>query len=156
MMAGLQSIIELKNRVITFNEGLVSGMYIQRIIMDNEAYIVDLNAQDQLYEEGINRLGVSIMDYAPYRPLTIAIKEQKGQPTNRVTLRDTGDFESSFYLEVSNKQFEVKDSDWKTEALIKKYGRQILGLTDENISSLIWDYIYPDIIEKAREVILNK
>lgn len=156
MMAGLQSIIELKNRVITFNEGLVSGMYIQRIIMDNEAYIVDLNAQDQLYEEGINRLGVSIMDYAPYRPLTIAIKEQKGQPTNRVTLRDTGDFESSFYLEVSNKQFEVKASDWKTEALIKKYGRQILGLTDENISSLIWDYIYPDIIEKAREVILNK
>ena len=156
MMAGLQSIIELKNRVITFNEGLVSGMYIQRIIMDNEAYIVDLNAQYQLYEEGINRLGVSIMDYAPYRPLTIAIKEQKGQPTNRVTLRDTGDFESSFYLEVSNKQFEVKASDWKTEALIKKYGRQILGLTDENISSLIWDYIYPDIIEKAREVILNK
>lgn len=155
-MAGLQSIIDLKNRVITFNEGLVSGMYIQRIIMDNEAYIVDLNAQDQLYEEGINRLGVSIMDYAPYRPLTIAIKEQKGQPTNRVTLRDTGDFESSFYLEVSNKQFEVKASDWKTEALIKKYGRQILGLTDENISSLIWDYIYPDLMEKAREVILNK
>lgn len=156
MMAGLQSIIELKNRVITFNEGLVSGMYIQRIIMDNEAYIVDLNAQDQLYEEGINRLGVSIMDYAPYRPLTIAIKEQKGQPTNRVTLRDTGDFESSFYLEVSNKQFEVKASDWKTEALIKKYGRQILGLTDENISSLIWDYIYPDLMKKAREIILNK
>lgn len=156
MMAGLQSIIELKNRVITFNEGLVSGMYIQRIIMDNEAYIVDLNAQDQLYEEGINRLGVSIMDYAPYRPLTIAIKEQKGQPTNRVTLRDTGDFESSFYLEVSNKQFEVKASDWKTESLIKKYGRQILGLTDENISSLIWDYIYPDLMKKAREIILNK
>lgn len=155
-MAGLQSIIDLKNRVITFNEGLVSGMYIQRIIMDNEAYIVDLNAQYQLYEEGINRLGVSIMDYAPYRPLTIAIKEQKGQPTNRVTLRDTGNFESSFYLEVSDKQFEVKASDWKTETLIKKYGRQILGLTDDNISSLIWDYIYPDLIEKAREVILNK
>lgn len=149
-------IADLYKRVVIFNEGLVSGMYIQRIITDNEAYIVDLNAQDQLYEEGVNRLGVSIMDYAPYRPLTIAIKEQKGQPTNRVTLRDTGDFESSFYLEVSDKQFEVKASDWKTEALIKKYGRQILGLTDENISSLIWDYIYPDLMEKAREVILNK
>ena len=149
-------IADLYKRVVIFNEGLVSGMYIQRIIMDNEAYIVDLNAQDQLYEEGINRLGVSIMDYAPYRPLTIAIKEQKGQPTNRVTLRDTGDFDSSFYLEVNDKQFEVKASDWKTEALIKKYGRQILGLTDENISSLIWDYIYPDLMEKAREVILNK
>lgn len=149
-------IADLYKRVVIFNEGLVSGMYIQRIIMDNEAYIVDLNAQDQLYEEGINRLGVSIMDYAPYRPLTIAIKEQKGQPTNRVTLRDTGDFENSFYLEVGDKQFEIKASDWKTESLIKKYGRQILGLTDENISSLIWDYIYPDLMKKAREIILNK
>ena len=154
--AGLQSIIDLKSRVVTFNEGLVSGMYIQRIITDNEAYIVDMNAEIQLYEEGVNRLGVSIMDYAPYRPLTIAIKEEKGQPTNRVTLRDTGDFESSFYIEVGDRQFEIKASDWKTEALIKKYGRQILGLTDENILSLIWDYIYPDLMKKAKEVILNK
>lgn len=155
-MAGLQSIIDLKSRVVTFNEGLVSGMYIQRIITDNEAYIVDMNAEIQLYEEGVNRLGVSIMDYAPYRPLTIAIKEEKGQPTNRVTLRNTGDFESSFYIEVGDRQFEIKASDWKTEALIKKYGRQILGLTDENILSLIWDYIYPDLMKKAKEVILNK
>ena len=155
-MAGLQSIIDLKSRVVTFNEGLVSGMYIQRIITDNEAYIVDMNAEIQLYEEGVNRLGVSIMDYAPYRPLTIAIKEEKGQPTNRVTLRDTGDFESSFYIEVGDRQFEIKASDWKTEALIKKYSRQILGLTDENILSLIWDYIYPDLMKKAKEVILNK
>ena len=155
-MAGLQSIIDLKSRVVTFNEGLVSGMYIQRIITDNEAYIVDMNAEIQLYEEGVNRLGVSIMDYAPYRPLTIAIKEEKGQPTNRVTLRDTGDFESSFYIEVGDRQFEIKASDWKTEELIKKYGRQILGLTDENILSLIWDYIYPDLMKKAKEVILNK
>lgn len=110
-MAGLQSIIDLKSRVVTFNEGLVSGMYIQRIITDNEAYIVDMNAEIQLYEEGVNRLGVSIMDYAPYRPLTIAIKEEKGQPTNRVTLRDTGDFESSFYIEVGDRQFEIKASE---------------------------------------------
>ena len=48
-MAGLKSIIDLKSRVVTFNEGLVSGMYIQRIITDNEAYIVDMNAEIQLY-----------------------------------------------------------------------------------------------------------
>lgn len=56
-----------------------------------------MNAEEQLFEQGINRLGVDIMDYAPYSPLTIAIKEEKGQPTNRVTLRDTGDFEASFF-----------------------------------------------------------
>lgn len=154
-MAGLKSIQDLRNRVATFNNGVSSGEYIQQIIWDNDAYIVDMNAQEQLYEQGINRLGVDIMDYAPYSPVTIEIKKALGQPTNRVTLRDEGDFESSFFLEVGDKQFEIKASDFKTEDLIKKYGRQILGLTKENIAVLIWQYIYPDLMEKAKNVLYD-
>lgn len=152
-MAGLQSILDLQKRVIVANEGLTSGKWLQQIIWDNEAYIIDMNAEEQLFEQGINRLGVDIMDYAPYSPLTIAIKEEKGQPTNRVTLRDTGDFEASFFLEVGDKQFEIKAADFKTEGLIKKYGRQILGLTTENIGALIWQYIYPDLLKQTKNVI---
>lgn len=146
---------DLRQRVETVYKGISSGEWISEIILDNDAYIVDMNAEKQLYEQGINRLGVSISDYAPYSPLTIEIKRKKGQPTNRVTLRDEGDFQSSFYLEVKDTQFEIKASDWKTEELIKKYGRQILGLTDENIASLIWEYIYPDIMRRTRETILR-
>ena len=154
-MAGLQSIIDLRNRVNTFNDGLRSGLITRDIIDDGmtTAFIIDANAEEQLFEQGINRLGVDIMDYRPYTPLTIAIKEEKGQPTNRVTLRDEGDFESSFYLEVGDKQFEIKASDFKTEDLIKKYGRQILGLTNENIAELIWQYVYPDLLTKAKKTI---
>ena len=152
-MPGLQSILDLRQRVIMANDGLTSGKWLQQIIWDNDAYIIDMNAEEQLFEQGVNRLGVHIMDYAPYSPLTIAIKEEKGQPTNRVTLRDEGDFESSFYLEVGDKQFEIKASDFKTEDLIKKYGRQILGLTDENINKLIWQYIYPDLLKQTKNVI---
>ena len=112
-----------------------------------------MNEQDQLYDSGINTSGVKIMSYKPYKPLTIRIKKEKGQPIDRVTLRDTGDFQSSFYLEVGNEQFEIKANDWKTEDLIKKYGREILGLTDEHISELIWNFIYPDILEKAKSEI---
>lgn len=152
-MAGLQSILDLQKRVIVANEGLTSGKWLQQIIWDNDAYIIDMNAEEQLFEQGINRLGVDIMDYAPYSPLTIEIKELKGQPTNRVTLRDTGDFEESFFLEVGDKQFEIKAADYKTEGLIKKYGRQILGLTTENIGELIWQYIFPDLIKQTKNVI---
>lgn len=152
----MKQITDLRNRVTNFNEALTSGRLIQNIIWDNEAYIVDLNAEEQLYEQGINRLGVGIADYAPYSPVTIAIKEAKGQPTNRVSLRDEGDFESSFFLEVGDKQFEIKASDFKTEDLIRKYGRQILGLTDENIAILIWQYIYPDLINEAKTQIYGK
>lgn len=144
---------DLHRRVVEFNDKLTNGVFIQNIIWENEAYIVDMNAEEQLFEQGINRLGVDIMDYAPYSPYTIEIKEMKGQPTNRVTLRDEGNFESSFYLQVSDKQFEIKASDFKTEELIKKYGRQILGLTDENIASLKWDYIYPDLLATAKNII---
>lgn len=144
---------ELRDRVVELNEGLASGKFIRRIILDNEAYIIDMNAQEQLYERGINRLGVKISDYAPYAPLTIEIKKAKGQPTNRVTLRDEGDFESSFHLEVGDTQFEIRASDPKTEELIKKYGRQILGLTDENLEELIWNYIYSELLDKAKSII---
>lgn len=157
-MGGMQSIQDLRNNVDRFNNGLSSGLYIREIIDDGmtTAFIIDANAEEQLFEQGINRLGVDIMDYMPYTPLTISIKEEKGQPTNRVTLRDEGDFESSFYLEVGDKQFEIKASDFKTEDLIKKYGRQILGLTDENITKLIWQYIYPDLMNKAKTVLYGK
>ena len=143
---------ELRDRVVELNEGLASGKFIRRIILDNEAYIIDMNAQEQLYERGINRLGVKISHYAPYAPLTIEIKKAKGQPTNRVTLRDEGDFESSFYIEAGDTQFEIRASDPKTEELIKKYGRQILGLTDENLEELIWNYIYPELLDKAKSI----
>lgn len=149
----MKVITDLRKRVADFNEALTSGRLIQNIIWENEAYIVDMNAEEQLFEQGINRLGVKISDYAPYSPVTIEIKEAKGQPTNRVTLRDEGDFESSFFLEVGDKQFEIKASDFKTEDLIKKYGRQILGLTDENIAALIWQYIFPDLMNKAKNVL---
>lgn len=157
-MAGLKSISDLRDNVERLNSGLSSGLFVREIINDGmtTAFIIDANAEEQLYEQGINNLGIDIMDYRPYSPLTIAIKEEKGQPTNRVTLRDEGDFESSFYLEVGDRQFEIKASDFKTEGLIKKYGRQILGLTDENISKLIWDYIYPDLIEKAKSLLYGK
>lgn len=146
----MKIITDLRNKVAHAENNINSGKWVQQIIYDNEAYIVDLNAEEQLYEQGVNNLGVSISDYAPYSPVTIEIKKAKGQPTNRVTLRDEGDFESSFFLEVGQNQFEIKASDWKTEELIKKYGRQILGLTNENIERLIWDFIYPDLLSKLK------
>lgn len=152
----MKVITDLRDRVMKVNEDLTSGKMIQKIIQENEAAIIDMNAQEQLFESGENSLGVSIASYAPYKPITIEIKKLKGQPTNRVTLRDEGDFESSFYLVISDKQFEIKASDWKTEELVEKYGSSILGLTKENIASLTWDYIYPELLETFKKELYGK
>ena len=152
----MKIITDLRDRVVKVNEDLTSGKMIQKIIQENEAAIIDMNAQEQLFESGENSLGVSIASYAPYSPITIEIKRLKGQPTNRVTLRDEGDFESSFYLVISDKQFEIKASDWKTEELVEKYGSSILGLTKENIASLTWDYIYPELMDTLKKELYGK
>ena len=152
----MKLIDNLRQRVTEFNELLQSGRLIQSIILENEYVITDMNSEDQLYEQGINRLGVNIMDYAPYSPLTIEIKKEKGQPYNRVTLRDEGVFEQSFYVEADTQQFTIKAADWKTEDLIQRYGRQILGLTEENKIILIWEYIYPELKAKTKEYIYGK
>ena len=152
----MKLIDNLRQRVTEFNELLQSGRLIQSIILENEYIITDMNSEDQLYEQGINRLGVNIMDYAPYSPLTIEIKKEKGQPYNRVTLRDEVDFEQSFYVEADTQQFTIKAADWKTEDLIQRYGRQILGLTEENKIILIWAYIYPELKAKTKEYIYGK
>lgn len=152
----MKLIDNLRQRVTEFNELLQSGRLIQSIILENEYIITDMNSEAQLYEQGINRLGVNIMDYAPYSPLTIEIKKEKGQPYNRVTLRDEGDFEHSFYVEADTQQFTIKAADWKTEDLIQRYRRQILGLTEENKIILIWEYIYPELKAKTKEYIYGK
>lgn len=145
----------LLNRVVEFNAGLTSGAYIKEAIEDNEAFIVDINSEEQLFEKGITSTGVSIADYAPYSPVTVEIKQMKGQPVNRVTLRDEGDFHASFAIKATDEEFEIVANDWKVKDLTLYYGDEILGLTDENILVVAREFVYPALMTTAKKVILN-
>ena len=138
------------------NDKMRSNQYLKEILNDIDAatFIIDANANQQLYEQGVNALGVSIASYAPYKPFTIAVKKQKGQPTDRVTLRDTGDFERSFHLKIGRESFIVTADDWKTDELMEKYGK-IFGLTNENKAKLCQQYIKPDLILRIKNEISN-
>lgn len=92
--------------------------------------IEDLNT-DQL-NAGQNAKGQPIRP--PYRPLTVVIKQAKGQSTNRVTLKDEGDFHKSIFVKTHQNAFELEATDPKTAALTDKYGEEILGLTEANIA----------------------
>lgn len=144
---------DLKKRVMMFNDGLTSGEFIKDIVEENEAFIVELNSEEQLFEKGITSTGVSIADYAPYSEVTVEIKRQKGQPVNRVTLRDEGDFHASFAIKADNEQFEIVANDWKVKDLTLYYGDEILGLTDDNIVVVARDFVYPELMEKAKKII---
>lgn len=152
----MKLISDLRDRLAAFNDALESGRMVQDIILENEADIVSMNADEQLYGHGENALGVSIMSYQPYAPSTISRKRAKGQPFNRVTLRDEGDFEKSFYLRVSLVDFQIAASDFKAEFLARRYGDEIMGLTDENLGVLKWQHLYPAIRTKMKQMIYGK
>ena len=125
----------LEYRLRAFKDNL--PMLLEDIIRDKEDVIVSAIANDQLYRRGINGKGEKIMDYRPYTATTVRIKKKKGQPTTRVTLRDTGDFHESMFVVFDAEGFYVTASDDKTPELVEKYGDEIFRLTDKNLTRII-------------------
>lgn len=134
-------------------EELDTGEIAKKIVHDNDNILIDMNAQDQLYAKGVNRLGVRIDEYQPYRPLTIQVKIEKRQPYDRVTLKDTGEFYDSFYVETAEDRFYIKASDEKTNWLIKKYGAEIFGLTNDSLAEFINDYVKDEAYNRVKEIL---
>lgn len=134
-------------------EELDTGTIAKKIVRDNDNILIDMNAQDQLYAKGVNRLGVRIDEYQPYRPLTIQVKIEKRQPYDRVTLKDTGEFYDSFYVETAEDRFYIKASDEKTNWLIKKYGAEIFGLTSDSLAEFINDYVKDEAYNRVKEIL---
>ena len=134
-------------------EELDTGEIAKKIVRDNDIILIDMNAQDQLYAKGVNRLGVRIDEYQPYRPLTIQVKIEKRQPYDRVTLKDTGEFYDSFYVETAEDRFYIKASDEKTNKKIKKYGAEIFGLTNDSLAEFINDYVRDEAYNRVKEIL---
>lgn len=124
-------------------------------ILKHEKVIVDMIAEEQLYEQGIEGRGIKIMSYQPYRPRTIKKKLKKGQPTDRVTLRDTGEFYASLHVEFDEGGFYVTSTDDKAKYLLDRYGKTIFRLSNENLNILLRDYIRPELYSKLKDYIKN-
>jgi hypothetical protein len=103
-----------------------------------QKFITDLNTKVQLFDYGEDSRGIRldvVSDIGGYAPSTIKIKARKGQPTNRVTLKDTGDFYKTFDVQVkANADFSITANTMKGgQDLQERWGDNILGLQDENV-----------------------
>ena len=127
------------------------SLQIRRIVKENQKYIINLNVNDQLFDRGIYNDGTKLP--LPYAPKTIIDKTKKGQPTDKITLRDTGSFHSKFYIIYEKNQFSLWSRDGKTETLVKDWGEEIFGLTDENIETVIINFILPGLQKEIKKLI---
>ena len=148
-MPGLNSILGLLSAAETVERNLNEGFYTRKALEQNQQKIIEANVE-QLYEYGINSLGIPIDTYQPYTPYTVRIKQEKGQPYDRVTLRDTGDFQKSFEVVFEPAGFYITATDYKTQDLIDKYGAKIFGLTKENRQEIATKYVLPVVTEEIK------
>lgn len=102
------------------------------IVKENENLVIQMNVQNLF--AGIKNNGERIVP--PYKPSTVKRKKRKGQPFDRVTTRDEGKHHESIFIKYKEDEFELDAEDFKKQYLIRKYGSELYGLTEENIERL--------------------
>ncbi len=115
---------------------------VEKCIKDKEEDIVNLQ-QDQLYS-GERADGSKIEPF--YKPFTIQRKQERGQPTNRVTLFDHGNYYKGFKIKYFGNQskIDIFNTDSKATDLSDKYGKNIVGLNPENqryVNQLVFEWL---------------
>ena len=91
----------------------------------------------------------------PYAPQTIKIKKFKGQPTDRVTLKDTGNFYAGIFTDKRADGFIIDSKDSKANELQEKYGEEIFGLADYKKQPFI-DIVRPVFIGSIEQQLNNR
>ena len=125
---------------------------------DNESttnMVVELNTEGQLFELGQDESGELLENIGgDYATKTKLYKRQQGQPIDRVTLKDTGEFYRSFRAEVQyNGDIIITANTIKEgEDLQQRWGKGILGLNKQSKEKL-QNEIRDDIIREVRQIL---
>ena len=149
-MAADYSILDDLKRTVEELQKSVNGS-IQESIDQNKQVIKELQTQEQLYQ-GINSEGIDIKP--AYANSTIRIKRKKGQPIDRVTLFDTGDFYNSLEVIAGKNDLMIRTIISYSVFLVNKYA-DILGLDEENWTVFLEKYTVP-LIKKNFDDIIAK
>ncbi len=124
---------------------------IQKAFDDNYLIVKDIQVNKQLYDKGEDSKGSIIVP--SYTPLTISIKKSKGQPTDRVTLKDTGAFHQNISIIARNDELEITATIKYAQKLFDKYGDDILGIQEEFIKEFMDKYILEEIKEQFNGIV---
>jgi len=105
----------------------------------------------QLFTKSQDRKGLTI--HPDYADSTISIKLKKGQPTDIVTLKDTGDFYGSIEVRATSNQLIISASVEYAKYLTGKYGQDILGIQNMEMKEFFIKFIKPQIEKNISDII---
>lgn len=140
------ALIKLKKMKLAVNNS------IQASINGNKTDL--LQDQTQQFDKGKDAFNVSFIP--SYATSTKKIKQKKGQPTDRVTLKDTGEFYDSLDIQANKTQATISSSSDHYKYLVAHYKtNKILGIQRGNMKVFLIENTIPEI-EKQFKAILAK
>ena len=119
--------------------------------VDKNKNIIKTAQTDEQMFLGITAGGSSIRPF-PYAKSTINYKRRKGQPTDRITLKDSGDFYESIQVEARPVDFVISTQITYSIFLVARYA-DILGLTAENLGLFVQNFTMPIIKKNYNDII---
>lgn len=122
---------------------------IRKSVDQNKTVIKTMQTDDQMFS-GTNSAGGVISP--SYRQSTINYKKRKGQPFDRVTLKDSGNFYDSIEVEARPSDFIISTKISYSIFLVEKYA-QILGITNTNLQTFLNTYTLPIIKKDFNDII---
>lgn len=138
----------IKEKLIEASKKETIQGILRDIVEENGHILEDLN-RDQLFK-GKNIDGTDIEP--EYTDFTKQLKALKGQPSDRVTLKDTGDLYASIRVKTFDQAFELVATDPKTPELFLKYGKLWLGLSDESKAIFVNEIVRPELTQRLRKL----
>lgn len=134
--------MDINNYIARLND-LSNNMdgYIRDIVLKNKGGLLG-SIKLRLYNSGVDAEGNSLGGYSE---ITKKLKRKKNKRTSHVTLRDSGDWYGSMFIDFQEGSILVDATDWKTGLLEDVYGEEILNLSEDEASIFVDSILEPEL-----------
>lgn len=126
-------------------------------LKESEDLAISLNTDDQLGEKGIDSKGNELPK--PYAPFTVDFKKAFGSGfgsiTDHITLFGEGNFHKGWIMDARRFPVTFYSTDSKAGDLSKEWGKDIFGLTKQNIDELVNTEVKERFTEKYKKAVLS-
>lgn len=124
----------------------------KQAVLKKQGFILG-TVKSRLFNKGVDGDNKEITP--SYKNQTIEIKKSKNQRVSHVTLRDTGEFYNSLFINTKTNDIFLDSSDDKADYLKMKYGKSIMDLTEQEQLIIIDTIIEPFLVKEIKKLDLN-
>lgn len=104
--------------------------------------LLDYNTNKQMNIKGEDSKGSQIGEYSGgYK----RIRVKRGLQVDHVDLNFTGKFQAELHIVTENNQFKIESNVTYAEDIVKRYGKQVLGIQQRNLEEFVNNYILPNL-----------